>query len=282
MLENEDTRPPLELKGSWCVLNDFVGNRNIAHFFHDELPQLAAICELRDAEPSLKVLARTSCHPNINTLREILVPEGLIDARPHGIMGTTQPLKVETLLLQPLPYNGGVGHFLNFESNLFWLAPNEVRRGLSRLRRALDDSCVGNTGFEGAWICFSRNLNQSTEAPQGRRYTNYPQLLETLSNQGVIVLDPGCFTITDLYRLIRKAKGFVGIHGAGLANTLLGSEGARVVEIRTYCGVNPSLELMGRTAGLDWRCVDTPRAADGSERGVIPIESIMALIQEHG
>lgn len=279
-LEPETPLPPVLLKGCWCVLNDFVGNRNMAHFFHDELPQLAAIVELRKAVPSLKVLARTSIHANINLLRELLLPGGLIDARPGGEIGAAPPLQLETLLLQPNPFNGGVGCFPSFERYMYWLAPNEVRAGLSLLRQSLEKRCNQHVGFAGHWICFSRNLHIATQAPQGRRYTNYPQLLETLSNNGVIVLDPGCFSILDLYGLINRARGFVGIHGAGLANALLASEGARVVEIRTPCGVNPSLELMGRTTGLDWHPVATPSASDGSERGVIPIETVMDLISD--
>ena len=278
-LEPETPSPPLVLEGSWCVLNDFVGNRNIAHFFHDELPQLVAIRELREADPLLKVLARPSCYSNITRLRELLLPEGLIDARPTGQMAAAAPLQLQSLLLQPLPYNGGVGCYPGFDGHTFWLALNEVREGLGLLRQGLEKQGRGNGGIEGAWICFSRDLNQVTEAPQGRQFTNYPEMLEILSNHGVIVLDPGHFSIPDLYGLISHARGFVGIHGAGLANALLASEGSRVVEIRTYCGVNASLELMGRAARLDWCCVDTPQAEDGSERGVIPIDTVMELIR---
>lgn len=281
--DGQEHADPVALQGSWCVLNDLVSCRNIAHFFRDELPQLAAIRELRLQHPDLQVLARPSRLSNINLMRERLIPGAAVSFRPYPAeaVGQAPVLQVESLLLQPLAFNGGQGFYPGFQAYDFWLALNEYRRGLALLRDALDPHSDACSGLEGAWICFSRDLHRATEAQQGRRYTNYPELLETLSNNGVIVLDPGHVPIDRLYSLIRHARGFIGIHGAALANALLAAAGTRVVEIRSYSGVSCNLELLGKAAGLDWRCVDTPRAADGSERGVIPIASIMALIQEH-
>lgn len=272
-------RDPLVLEGSWCVLNDFVAHRNIAHFFREEVAQLAAIRELRQAHPTLRVLARPSAYANINLMRELLLPQALVHGRPAGGMGNAPVLQVESLLLQPIAYSGGQGFYPVFLTHEYWLALNEFRQGLACLRQALDEIIRGNNGIKDAWICFSRDLHQSTEASQGRHFTNYPELLETLSNRGVIVLDPGRFAITDIVSLIRSARGFIGIHGAGLANTLLANQGSRVVEIRSYCGVSPGLEVMGKAAGLDWHFINSPRAPDGSDRGVIPIEAVMALIE---
>jgi hypothetical protein len=282
--EGQERADPVAMEGSWCVLNDLVSCRNIAHFFRDELPQLAAICELRLQHPDLKVLARQSHLGNINLMRERLIPRAQFRFRPYPAeaVGQAPVLRVESLLLQPLAFNGGQGFYPDFQPYDFWLALNEYRRGLALLREALDPQGFSASGLEGAWICFSRNLHRATEARQGRTYTNYPELLETLSNNGVIVLDPGHFPIDRLYSLIRHARGFIGIHGAALANALLATEGARVVEIRSYCGVSCNLELLGKAAGLDWRCIDTPQPDDGSERGVIPIDTIMSLIREQG
>lgn len=281
-LEPDHPFEPVVLQGAWCVLNDLVGCRNIAHFFRDELPQLIAIRDLLQADPGLKVLTRSSEIANINLLRELVIPRSRLATRPYPTeqVGDAPLLQPQTLVLQPLAFNGGQGFYPSFQAYDFWLALDEYRRGLSLLREALDQHCGGGPGLEGTWICFSRNLHRATEAQQGRRYTNYPELLEGLSNSGVIVLDPGQFSIQQLYELLRSARGFVGIHGAALANALLGPQGARVVEIRSHSGVSCNLELLGKAAGLDWRCLDTPQAADGSDRGVIPIELILALIHD--
>jgi hypothetical protein len=279
-LEPEDLPAPLALSGAWCVLNDFVGYRNIAHFFSDELAQLAAIRRLRQHDPTLKVLARYATHPNINLLRELLVPQALVDARPAVAMGEAPLLQLERLHLQPIGFNGAAGFYPTFHTQEWWLALSDYREGLACLRQALDALFPANPGVRGSWICFSRDLHRPTEAPQGRQYTNYPELLEALSNRGVIVLDPGLFSIFDLYPLIRSARGFIGIHGAGLANTFLASGGSRVVEIRTCFGVSRVLELLGKAADLDWRTIDTPPAPDGGDRSVIPIDKVLDLLAD--
>ena len=283
-LEPEHAADPVRLEGTWCVLNDLVGCRNIAHFFRDELPQLTAIRELQQQDPNLQVLTRPSKLPNITLLRELLIPTRQLAPRPYPAeqVGEAPLLQPQTLVLQPLAFNGGQGFYPDFEAYDFWLALDDYRRGLALLRDALDRRCGGGPGLEDAWICFSRDLHRPTEAQQGRRYTNYPDLLERLSNHGVIVLDPGRFPIQQLYGLLRSARGFVGIHGAALANALLATPGRRVVEIRSYSGVSCNLELLGKAAGLDWRCFDTPRAADGRAQGVIPIDTILSLISEPG
>ena len=281
-LEADHPPDPVILKGAWCVLNDLVGCRNIAHFFRDELPQLVSIHHLQKADPSLKVLTRPSRLANIALLRELLIPRSSIHPRPYPaeVVTSAPPLRVESLRLQPLSFNGGQGFYPTFQAYDFWLALNEYRLGLSLLREGLERRCGGGHGLEAPWICFSRDLHRATEAQQGRTYTNYPHLLEALSNHGVIVLDPGQFPIDQLYSLLRHARGFVGIHGAALANALLASPGRRVVEIRSYTGVSCNLELLGKAAGLDWRCIATPRAPDGSARGVIPIDTVLSLIKE--
>ena len=65
---------PLRLEGTWCVLNDIVGRRNLGHFFHDTLPQLAAIRRLSSELGELKVLACRERYANLGHLRRLLWP----------------------------------------------------------------------------------------------------------------------------------------------------------------------------------------------------------------
>jgi capsular polysaccharide biosynthesis protein len=86
------------------------------------------------------------------------------------------------------------------------------------------------------WIYFSRNLATPTEVPHGRDFSNHAELLGQLSNHGVLILDPGHHDIRALHGLIIQARGFIGIHGAGLANALLAPEGTPVIEILPHGG----------------------------------------------
>jgi capsular polysaccharide biosynthesis protein len=265
-LIDEHPLPLQRLEGRWCVLNDIVAHRNLAHFFADLLPQLVAIRRLRQRWPDLQVLGQTPIYPNIKLLRDLVLPGGW---HPRPAAGR---LQMQELLLQPLAFNGGVG-FLSRPGEEWWLAVDELREGLQLLRQALapDPAAV----WRGHWLCFSRDLTAPTDAPQGRTFSNYPELLEQLSNAGVLVIDPGLFTSRQLQLLVAEARGFVGIHGAGLMNALLGTPGARLVEIQPACGCWRMLELLGRTAGLDCRVVRCTSDRSRPELSVIPIEAVL-------
>ena len=133
--------------------------------------------------------------------------------------------------------------------------------------------------WRGHWLCFSRDLAVATEAPQGRTFSNHAQLLEQLSNAGVLIIDPGRHDIRQLQLLVAAARGFVGIHGAGLFNALLGPAGARVLEIRPACGCWRTVEFLCRAAGLDWQPIACERDPLDPERSVIPIDAVLALLK---
>lgn len=265
-LVEEQTQPTQLLEGRWCVLNDIVAHRNLAHFFADLLPQLVAIRRMRQRWPDLQVLGQTPRHPNLQLLRELVLPGGWHPRPPAG------RLQMQELLLQPVAFNGGV-KFLSRPGEEWWLAVEDLREGLELLREALspDPAFV----WRGHWLCFSRDLGKPCEVPQGRIFSNYPQLLEQLSNAGVLVIDPGLFSSQQLQLLIAEARGFVGIHGAGLMNALLGAQGARLVEIQPASGCWRMLELLGLTAGLDCRIVRCTSDPTMPSRSVIPIEAVL-------
>ncbi len=268
-LIDEEGTPEHPLPGRWCVLNDIVAHRNFAHFFHDLLPQLMAIRKLRQEWPELQVMGSVERHPNLRLLRELLLEGGWQPRPPH------HRLRVEELVLQPLAFNGGGGFHAN-PSPHWWLAADDLRDGLEWLRRKLAPEA--NSLWRGHWLCFSRDLHLPTEAPQGRIFSNYAQLLERLSNAGVLIVDPGRHTIGQLQLLVAAARGFIGIHGAGLYNALLGEEGARVIEIRPACGCWRTVELFSQVAGLRWSGVACTPDPNAPERSVIPIDAVLSLI----
>jgi hypothetical protein len=262
--------PTQHLPGRWCVLNDIVAHRNLGHFFFDLLPQLIAIRRLRQQWPDLQVLGTAERHPNLQVLRELLL-DGCWQSRPAH-----QRLQVDELILQPLAFNGGIG-FLAKPEEHWWFAVDDLRDGLHWLRQRLapDPAAL----WRGHWLCFSRDLAVATEAPQGRTFSNHAQLLEQLSNAGVLIIDPGRHDIRQLQLLVAAARGFVGIHGAGLFNALLGPAGARVLEIRPACGCSRTVEFLCRSVGLDWQPIACERDPLDSERSVIPIDAVLALLE---
>jgi hypothetical protein len=268
-LRQQHAAPQRHLAGRWCVLNDIVAHRNVGHFFQDLLPQLMAIRRLRQRWPDLQVLGTVERYPSLRILRELVLDAGWQPRPPEP------RVEVDELILQPLAFNGGIG-FAARPSHDWWLALDDLRDGLSLLRQKLapDPAAL----WRGHWVCFSRDLAAATEAPQGRHFSNYPQLLEQLSNAGVLILDPGCHGIRELQVLVAGARGFVGIHGAGLYNALLGPAEARVVEIRPACGCWRCLELLTLAAGLDWQPISCQPDPSHPGRSVIPIEAVLAQL----
>jgi hypothetical protein len=256
------------LAGTWCVLNDIVGHRNLAHFFSDALPQLAAMRRLSSDLGPLTLLATRETHTNLGHLRRLLWP-GEVRFRSD----LPASFRVERLVLQPVAFNGGSGFHPRHERAWF-LALDDYREGLELLREELPQPSP-SAALQDHWICFSRDLAAPTEAPQGRHFSNYPELLERLSNHGVLILDPGRQDIRALHGLISRARGFMGIHGAGLANAFLAREGARMIEIRPHGGAWLMLELLGRAAGLDWQVVDATANPEDPGRSVIPIQAVL-------
>jgi len=272
-LRRRENRTEQRLSGSWCVLNDFVGHYNLAHFFLDELAQIAAIRDLQAEDPALRVIVRPSPHPTINLLRQLLLGDST-SPRPQDLAGEAALLRLQRLHLQPIATNTGGGFFPEFTPH-WGLALAHLRLGLSQLHAALEP-LAPTSGFAGRWICLTRDLHAATVAPQGRHFTNYPQLLEALSNAGAILLEPGHHAMTELYPLLSQARGFVGIHGAGLSNTYFGPPGSRVIEIRSFCGNSLSLELLGKAFGLDWRSLVATVSPDDSSQGWIDIDRVLA------
>ena len=264
-----DQEPALQrLEGTWCLLNDIVGHRNLAHFFSDSLPQLAALRRLRSELGPLTVLASRETHANLGHLRHLVWP-GEMQARED----LPASFRVERLVLQPVAFNGGSGFYPQYQRT--WsFALEDYRDGVQLLRGELHQPSALFT-LQDHWICFSRDLAAPTEATQGRHFSNYSELLERLSNHGVLILDPGRFDIRDIHGLISRARGFVGIHGAGLANAFLASEGAEMIEIRPHGGAWLMLELLGRAAGLDWQVVDSASDPLDLSRSVIPIQEVL-------
>ena len=273
-LDVAESLPTQQLPGRWCVLNDLVAHRNLAHFFADLLPQLVAIRRLQAEWPDLQLLGMPERYANLRRLREAIVPCGW-RARPAAPLSRAPRLLPEELLLQPVAFNGGVG-FLGHPSNHWWLAVDDLREGLALLREALQPDAAGV--WRGHWLCFSRDLAAPTEAPQGRVFSNYPELLVRLSNAGVLVIDPGRHDIRALQVLVAQARGFVGIHGAGLMNALLARPGAQLIEIRPAAGCWRMLELLARTAGLAWQGVSCAPDPQDPGTSVIPIEAILERI----
>jgi hypothetical protein len=216
----------------------------------------------------LTLLASRETHANLGHLRRLLWPGAVRFRR-----DLPASFGVERLVLQPVAFNGGVG-FHPHHRRAWFFAIEDYREGLELLRGALHPPSAGVV-LQDHWICFSRDLAAPTEAPQGRQFSNYPQLLERLSNHGVLILDPGRHDIRALQGLIRRARGFVGIHGAGLANAFLAREGARMIEIRPHRGAWRMLELLGRAAGLDWQVVDASADPEDPGRSVIPIQAVL-------
>lgn len=272
-LLEQDAAAQRQLPGRWCVLNDIVAHRNLGHFFQDLLPQLMAIRRLQQQWPHLQVLGSVERLPTVRLLRELVLDQGWQPRPPEP------RLQVEELILQPLAFNGGTG-FLARPDNHWWLAQHDLCDGLQLLRRKLapDPAAL----WRGHWLCFSRNLAAPTEAPQGRSFSNYPELLERLSNAGVLVVDPGRHGIRELQLLVAGARGFVGIHGAGLYNALLGPVGAKVVEIRPACGCWRCLELLALAAGFDWQPIQSDPDPSQPGRSRIPIEAVLAQLDATG
>jgi hypothetical protein len=264
-----DQEPSLQrLDGTWCLLNDIVGHRNLAHFFSDTLPQLAALRRLPAELGPLEVLACRERHANLGHLRRLLWP-----AEVQLREDLPPSFRVERLVLQPVAFNGGSG-FHPHHRRSWSFALEDYRDGLELLRGALHQPSPP-FALQDHWICFSRDLAAPTEAPQGRQFSNYPELLERLSNRGVLILDPGRHDIRALHGLISRARGFVGIHGAGLANAFLAPEGTRMLEIRPHGGAWLMLELLGRAAGLDWQVLDGRPDPEDPSRSVIPIQAVL-------
>lgn len=262
----------LRLDGTWCVLNDIVGHRNLGHFFHDTLPQLAALRRLSIELGELKVLACRERYANLAHLRRLLWPGEVQfrDALPASF-------SVERLVLQPVACNGGSG-FHPHHQRTWTFAIEDYRDGVDLLRRELHQP-TPPFALQDHWIYFSRDLAAPTEVPHGRDFSNHAELLEQLSNHGVLILDPGHHDIRALHGLISRARGFVGIHGAGLANALLAPEGTPVIEIRPHGGAWLMLELAGRSAGLDWQVLDCPADPVVPGRSVLPIQALLDRLQ---
>jgi hypothetical protein len=263
---------PLRLEGTWCVLNDIVGHRNLSHFFHDTLPQLAAIRRLSSELGELQVLACRERYANLGHLRRLLWP-GEVRFRDE----LPASFSVERLVLQPVACNGGRG-FHPHRQRAWFFALEDYRDGVDLLRRALHQPSPPFV-LQDHWIYFSRNLAAPTEVPQGRDFSNHAELLEQLSNHGVLIVDPGFHDIRALHGLISRARGFVGIHGAGLANALLAPEGTPVIEIRPHGGTWMILELAGRSAGLDWQVLNCPADPAVPGRSVLPIKALLERIK---
>lgn len=273
-LERMDPWPTEQLPGQWCVLNDIVGHRNLAHFFADLLPQLVAIRRLKKRYPELQVLGSRERYDNLQLLRECLVQQGW-HSRPAAPLGKAPRLDVDECFIQPLAFNGGVG-FLGHPSDHWWMAVDDFREGVEWLRDALEPDPV--SVWRNHWVCFSRDLHAPTEAPQGRQFSNYRELLERLSNAGVLVIDPGQYNIRQLQLVVAEARGFIGIHGAGLINGILARPGAQVIEIMPATGCWRMLELLGCKAGLKWHAVMSANDTAQPGSSVIPIESVLHLI----
>ena len=280
--DGEPDHDEVALAGSWCVLNDIVGRRNLAHFFSDLLPQLAAIRRLHQQQPDLGVIASTGYLPNVERLLRLLLPGVAIWRRPEGAPREVPRVRVERLLLQPVAFNGGVGFHPRFERE-WWLALSDLEDGLTVLRQAFEaEGAASSMGLRDHWLCLHRDLRAPTEAPQGRFFSNHAELLERLASAGVLVVDPGHHDIGALYPLLRGARGFVGIHGAGLANSFLAPAGARVIEIRPQGGTWGMLELLGRATGKAWQV--SRAAADPADpaSSVVDIEAVIEAIQALG
>ncbi|MFO8238120.1 MAG: glycosyltransferase family 61 protein, partial [Prochlorococcaceae cyanobacterium] len=277
----EGAHAEVGLPGSWCVLNDIVARRNLAHFFSDLLPQLAAIRRLHQHDPSLGVIASSGYLPNVERLLQLLLPGVAVWRRPDGPPAEVPRLRVERLLLQPVAFNGGVGFHPQFARE-WWLALADLREGLEVLRAALEAHTPSNPiGLRDHWLCLHRNLRLPTEAPQGRFFSNHAQLLERLADAGVLVIDPGNHDIRALYPLLRGARGFVGIHGAGLANTFLAPAGSRVIEIRPHGGTWGMLELLGRASGMAWSVSRGDADPVDPAHSLVDVDALLEQIQEH-
>ncbi len=263
---------PLRLEGTWCVLNDIVGHRNLGHFFHDTLPQLAAIRRLSSELGPLTLLACRERFANLAHLRRLLWP-GEVRFRDD----LPASFSVERLVLQPVACNGGSG-FHPHHQRTWTFAIEDYRDGVDLLRRELHQP-TPPFALQDHWIYFSRNLAAPTEVPHGRDFSNHAELLEQLSNHGVLILDPGFHDIRALHGLISRARGCVGIHGAGLANALLAPEGTPVIEIRPHGGAWLMLELAGRSAGLDWQVVDCAADPAVPGRSVLPIQDLLERLR---
>ena len=258
------------LQGDWCVMNDIVGHRNLVHFFADVLPQLMAIRNLRAHYPGLKVLVRQTSLPNLKLIYSLLLPECQV----IRLSGQNTVLRPNRLILQPLAFNGGVGFVPEFKAN-WWLALSAFQEGIAWLRTTLLERQI-RSEFRGRWIYLSRNMEVLTQPPRGRNFTNHGALLEALTNRGVIVLDPACFAITALASLLSQARGFIGIHGAGLANTYLAAVNTPVIEIRPWKGSWRMVEFLGRCLHLDWHVSFSIEA--GTDMSLIDIAGVCALI----
>jgi hypothetical protein len=252
----------------WAVLNNQVGHRNLAHFMADLLPQLLALRRLRQAHPQLRLLLIREQHPNLALLRQLLWPGAVV----YRDAITAGSLRVRELLLQPVAFNGGSG-FLGHPGRSWQLALPEFREGLALLRATLAAGAEPALAA-GRWIPFSRDRGAATEAPQGRVYGNHGASLEALASHGVLLLDHGRFAIDALQAQVRRARGLLGIHGAGLANALLAEPGTPVIELRPAGG----LEFLGAAAQLNWQVLRCDANGDTAGSSRIPIERVLALL----
>jgi hypothetical protein len=260
------------LAGEWAVLNDLVAHRNLAHFMADALPQLLALRQRRQQLPGLRLLLNRQQLPNLGLLQRVLWDGEVVYRDTIG----PRPLQVQRLLLQPVGFNGGSG-YLGEPRRRWQLALPEFRAGLALLRQRLPEAAAPAVS-EGAWVYFWRDLDAPTEAPQGRVFSNHAAFLEALARHGVLILDPGRFEIGALQALVRRCRGMLGIHGAGLANALLAEPGTPVIELRPACGVWRMLEFLGTAAQLNWQVVRCEPSGEGAASSTIPIERVLALL----
>lgn len=93
-------------------------------------------------------------------------------------------------------------------------------------------------------------LNRSKMA--GRYLLNFDQLRRQISDFGFEVIDPDRLSLSEQIRLFRTASHIVGIHGAGLTNTLFSGSGLRMLEISPGNRISTHYYWLAETMGIDY------------------------------
>lgn len=237
--------PPLEpVAGRLAVLASR-GDGNYFHFVTDVLPRLGVLAACAGTAPADQFLVPYAAPFQ----RELLAlagvgPEQVLDSTCH------RHVRADVLVVPELP-----GRDLQAPS---WVVP-WLRSTLLR----------GPVPSSGARLYVTRGRAQHT-----RRVNNEDDVLDLLTAQGYVPIDPGTLTVAEQIAAFAGAEAIVAPHGAALTNLAFASPGTRVVELFAPDYVNTCyFELASQVPGLTYRYLVGRSTRPRRERAMAGITS---------
>ncbi len=119
---------------------------------------------------------------------------------------------------------------------------------------------------------FPKRIYVSRQDSPRRPITNEDELSEKLKANGIESVTPGSFSLEEQVQMFAGAELIVGIHGAGMTNTMFCKPGTPFIEIFTDRVVGHFWRL-AQLLELDWRYVAGERSANGALENVDAIVS---------